>query len=193
MQHDESAVRLEPSRDGPFDIAVVEHVDDFVHDHDPLHRRVGPEGGHDRILPVALMLLAYRDDPVEPGASSLRQADRADVGDRAGDGLEDYGFSRHPHEQEMLVEATDDDVEYGVLALRDALDDQHGFLPDAVVRADLIDDGALVVRLSGQTALEDIVRLRRDRDPVPRAHRVDGPAEARLGEGGRDPAFVDAE
>src|SRR5438309_1701188 len=75
MQHDESAVRLEPSRDGPFDIAVVEHVDVFVHDHDTLHRRVGPEGGHDRILPVALMLLADRDDPVEPGASSLRPTD----------------------------------------------------------------------------------------------------------------------
>src|SRR5207247_9588813 len=126
-------------------------------------------------------------------ASSLRQTDGPDVGDRAGDGLEDHGFSRHPHEQEMLVEAADDDVEYGVLALRDALDDQHRFLPDAVVRTDGIDEGAFVVRLSGQPAFEDIVRFRRDRDPVPRAHRVDGPAEARLGEGGRDSALVRSE
>src|SRR5204863_4031171 len=93
MQHDESAIRLEPSCDGPFHIAVVEYVDVFVHDDDPLHRRVGPEGGHDRVLPVSLMLFADRDDPVEPGASSLRQTDCADVGDRAGDGLEDHGFS----------------------------------------------------------------------------------------------------
>src|SRR5207247_1510996 len=54
MQHDESAIRLEPSCDGPFHIAVVEYVDVFVHDDDPLHRRVGPEGGHDRVLPVSL-------------------------------------------------------------------------------------------------------------------------------------------
>src|SRR5207237_9554692 len=103
-------------------------------DHDTLHRRVGAEGGYDRILPVALMLLADRDDPVEPGASSLRQTDGPDVGDRARDGLEDHGFSRHPHEQEMLVEAADDDVEYGVLALRDARADLHRVDPHGGVR-----------------------------------------------------------
>src|SRR3989442_3126863 len=71
MQDHESSVRLEPRRDRPLHIAVVEDIDVLVDDDHLFHRGVRPEGGQDRVLAVPLVLLPDRDDPVEPGAAAL--------------------------------------------------------------------------------------------------------------------------
>src|SRR3989454_612814 len=87
VQHDETAVRLEARRDRPLHIAVVEDVDVLVDDDDLFHRGVRAEGRHDRVLAVALVLLADRDDSMEPGTAAFRQADGLHVRHGAGDGL----------------------------------------------------------------------------------------------------------
>src|SRR5881296_4650500 len=192
VQDDETAVRLESRRDRPLHVAVVEDVDVLVDDDDLFHRGVRTEGRHDRVLAVALVLLADRDDPVEPGAAAFRQADRLHVRYGAGNGLVDHRFARHAHEHEVLIEASDDDVEYWLLAMVDPVDDEDRFLPHAVVRADGIDERSFVVHLVDEAALEHVFGLAGHREAVLDPDHVDGLAETRLGERGGDPTFVDA-
>ena len=190
MEDDEPAVRLEPRGHGPLHVPVVEDVDVLVDDRDLLHRGVGPEGRHDRVLPVPLVLLADRHDAVEPCAPALREADRLHVGDRAGDGLVDHGLAGHPHEQEVLVGPADDDVEDGPVHVVDSVHDEDGLLPHPVVRADRVHEGSLRVGLLREAALEDVLRVRGDREAVPEADHVDGPPQGGMGQGRRDPRLV---
>src|SRR5439155_1556387 len=192
MEDDEAAVRLEPRRDRPLDVAVVEDIDVLVDDHDLLHRGVRAERRHDRVLPVSLVLLPDRHDAVEPGATAFREADRLHVRHRAADRLVDDGFARHPHEHEMLIETADDDVKDRLVAVVDPVDDEDGLFPNAVVRPDGIDERSFVVDFVDETALQDILGVGGHRKAVLDADHVDGLAEARLRQRGRDPALVDA-
>src|SRR5437870_11615984 len=192
MQDHESSVRLEPRRDRPLHIAVVEDIDVLVDDDHLFHRGVRPEGGQDRVLAVPLVLLPDRDDPVEPGAAAFREADRLHVRHGAGDRLVDYRFTGHPHEHEVLIEAADDDVEDRTVAVVDPVDDEHRFLADAIVRADRIDERALVVDLVDEAALEDVLGLRGHREAALDPNDVDRLAQAGLRERGRDPSFINA-
>src|SRR5437867_10635176 len=192
VQDDETAVRLESRRDRPLHVAVVEDVDVLVDDDDLFHRGVRTEGRHDRVLAVALVLLADRDDPVEPGAAAFRQADRLHVRYGAGNGLVDHRFARHAHEHEVLIEASDDDVEDRMVAMVDPVDDEDRFLPHAVVGADGIDERSFLVHFADEAAFQHVLGYGGDREAVLDPNHVDGLAEARFGERGGDPTLIDA-
>src|SRR5438128_489990 len=155
-------------------------------------RTLRSEGRHDRVLAVALVLLPDRDDPVEPRAAAFREADGLHVRHGTRDRLVDHGFAGHSHEHEVLVEAADDDVEDRTVAVVDPVDDEHRFFADAIVRADRIDERALVVNLVDEAALEDVLGFRGHREAALDPNRVDRLAQARLREGGRDPTFINA-
>src|SRR5207249_10941307 len=76
--------------------------------------------------------------------------------------------------------------------LEDSCHDDDGLLPNAVVRPNGIDERSFVVDIVDETALQDILGVGGHSKAVLDADHVDGLAEARLRQRGRDPALVDA-
>ena len=116
------AIRLEPGRNRPFDLAWL--VDIHVHvDHDHLlDVVVARERAHDDVLRLALARLIDLDRQMIAAGSAARQADVADRGEAALEMFEQRRFAGNSAEQQMLHAAADDGVEDRAIAVRDGVD-----------------------------------------------------------------------
>src|SRR2546422_9657988 len=110
----------------------------------------------------------------------------------AGYRLVDYGCAGHPHEQEVLIEAADDDVEDRVVTVVHPFDDEDRLLPNTIIRADGIDERSFLMDLVDETALEHVFGLGGHGEAVLASNHVDGLAGARLREPGRNPTLIDS-
>src|SRR5437867_2406266 len=79
-----------------------------------------------------------------------------------------------------------------MVAMVDPVDDEARFLPNAVVGADGIDARTYLVHFADEAALQHVLGFGGDREAVLDPNHVDGLAEARFGERGGDPTFIDA-
>src|SRR5207245_3856685 len=85
-----------------------------------------------------------------------------------------------------------DDVEDRLVPVVDPLDDEDRLLPNAIIRADGIDERSFLMDVVDETALEHVLGFGGHREAVLASNHVDGVAEARLGERGGDATLVDA-
>jgi hypothetical protein len=96
------AVGAGACRDGPHHVREVEDVDVLVDDDHAFAVRLGTEGGHDRLLRLALGGFSHLNDRHEGTTGDCRNVHGNDIGQVAAQRVEDLAFAGNAADQDVI-------------------------------------------------------------------------------------------